>query len=331
MQQPFRPCRRRATLALAVVATTLPSIGLRAQPAYPERPVRIVLPFAPGAANDLVLRTLAERLAQRWGQAVVVDNRPGGGTLIGSDFVAKSAPDGYTLLANVTSIVQNPALRRKMPYDTQRDFVPVAQINRQHLAVLARPGLGVQSVTELIAHAKSNPGKVTFASWGLASTAHMIFEKIQIDGGVSMVHVPYKGSQDIVKALLTSEVDAAVTDMVTPLPHIRAGRLRIIGVNGPVRAPVFPAVQTLAEANVSGFEPYGWFGLFAPAGTPPAIVRKIAQDLNTVQADPELTRRFVEDLQVYPSNTTPEEFKAIFERDLAVWASVIRRAGITLD
>jgi tripartite-type tricarboxylate transporter receptor subunit TctC len=332
MGKDFSRSRRRLGLALAgapFVAGVAPAWGQAG--AYPDRPVRIVIPSVAGSTNDLVLRILAERLSQRWGQPVVVDNRPGGATLIGSDFVAKSPPDGYTLLANVTSIVQNPALRRRMPYDTLRDFAPVAQINRQHLAVIVRPGLPVNSVTELIAYARANPGKVSFGSWGIASTAHMICEKIQIDGGVSMVHVPYKGAQDIVRALMNGEADAGGSDMLTPLPHIRAGRVRIIGVNGPARAPLYPNVQTLAEAGVTGFEAYGWFGLFAPAGTPAAVVRKISQDLNAVQADPELARRFIDEMQVYPSNTTPEEFTAIFERDLGIWAAVIKRAGISLD
>jgi len=323
---------RRSMLALAGIPLISAAPAVRGQSgAYPERPVRIVIPSVAGATNDVVLRVIAERLSQRWGQPVIVDNRPGGGTLIGSDFVAKSPPDGYTLLANVTSIVQNPALRKKMPYDTLKDFVPVTQINRQHIVVLVRSGLPVNSINELIAYAKANPGRVSFGSWGVASTAHMIFEKIQIDGGVSMVHVPYKGAQDIVRALMTGEADAGGSDMLTPLPQVRAGRVRVIGVNGPARAPQFPNVQTLAEAGVTGFEPYGWFGLFTPAGTPAAVVRKISQDVNAVQSDPELTRRFIDEMQVYPSNTTPEEFKAIFERDLGIWAAVIKRAGISLD
>ena len=185
-------------------------------------------------------------------------------------------------------------------------------------------------MTELVAYAKANPGKVNFATWGIASTAHMVFEKIRIDTGAPMVHVPYKGSQEINKALLTGEADVAVMDVVTPLPHIRSGKLRAIAVNGPVRAPIFPEVQTLSEGGIAGFEPYGWLGLFAPAGTPAAIVRKIAADLNAVQADPALAKRW-DDLQVYPSDTTPEQFKAIFDKDLATWTAVIRRTGLTID
>jgi tripartite-type tricarboxylate transporter receptor subunit TctC len=261
---------------------------------------------------------------------VLVDNKPGGGTIIGTDMVAKAAPDGHTLLANVSAIVQNPALRKKMPYDTAKDLAPVAQINRQHLVLVARPDLPIRNVAELVAYAKANPGKVNFATWGVASTAHMIFEKVRIDTGAAMVHVPYKGSQEINKALLTGEADVAVMDIVTPLPHIRAGKLRPIAVNGPVRAPMFPEVQTLSEAGIGGFEPYGWLGLFAPAGTPAAVIRKIADDLNSVQSDPALAKRW-EDMAVYPSETTPAQFKAIFEKDLATWTAVIRRTGLTVD
>ena len=333
MNHPLPGRLRRRSLLLAVAS---PAIGLvpaatLAQAAdFPARPVRIVLPFAPGAANDLVVRLLAERLSQRWGHSVIVDNRPGGGTIIGTDAVAKAAPDGHTLLANVSAIVQNPALRKKMPYDTARDLAPVAQINRQHLVLVARPDLPIRNVRELVAYAKANPSTVNFGTWGVASTAHMIYEMTRLETGAPMVHVPYKGSQDILKALFSNEAHVAVMDVVTPLPHIQAGRLRAIAVNGPQRAPVFPEVQTLSEGGVPGFEAYGWLGLFAPAGTPAAIVRKIADDLNAVQSDPALARRW-EELQVYPSQTTPEQFKAIFERDLASWGAVIRRTGLTLD
>lgn len=328
---PSRLRRRSVLLAAASPAIgLLPGAALAQATDFPARPVRIVLPFSPGAANDLVLRLLAERLSQRWGQPVVVDNKPGGGTIIGTDAVAKAAPDGHTLLANVSAIVQNPALRKKMPYDTAKDLAPVVQINRQHLVLVARPDLPIRNVRELVAYAKANPSKVNFATWGVASTAHMIYEMTRLETGAPMVHVPYKGSQDIVKALLSNEAHVAVMDVVTPLPHIQAGRLRAIAVNGPQRAPVFPDVQTLSEGGVPGFEAYGWLGLFAPAGTPAAIIRKIADDLNTVQADPALAKRW-EELQVYPSQTTPEQFKAIFEKDLATWGAVIRRTGLTLD
>lgn len=297
---------------------------------FPSRPVRIVLPFPPGAVNDLVLRLLAERLSTRWEQPVLVENKPGGGTLIGTDLVAKAAPDGHTLLANVTSIIQNPALRRRLPYDTLKDIVPVAQINRQQLAVIVRGDLPVQSFSELVAYAKARPGKLNFATWGIASTAHLIYEKTRVDTGAQMVHVPYKGSQEIVKALLTGEADAAVTDLLTPSQYFGDGRIRVVGVTGPERAPGLPHVQTLKEGGVGGFEPFGWLGLFAPGGTPMPILRQIAGDLNAIQADPALSRRFAE-MMVHPSTTTPEQFKQIFDRDLAVWTGVIKSTAVTLD
>jgi tripartite-type tricarboxylate transporter receptor subunit TctC len=322
---------RRRVLRLAGLALATPALSRSAlAQAWPSRPVRWIVPYPAGGTTDLVARLVGDFAAERLGQAIVIDNKPGGGTIIGTDMVAKAAPDGHTLLANVSAIVQNPALRKKMPYDTAKDLAPVAQINRQHLVLVARPDLPIRNVAELVAYAKANPGKVNFATWGVASTAHMIFEKVRIDTGAAMVHVPYKGSQEINKALLTGEADVAVMDIVTPLPHIRSGKLRAIAVNGPIRAPLFPEVQTLSEGGISGFEPYGWLGLFAPAGTPPAIIAKIAEDLNSVQADPALAKRW-EDLQVYPSQTTPAQFRAIFEKDLATWTAVIRRTGLTVD
>lgn len=329
---PFLTRRRFGLLGAAALAPAMGGLASAfAQGAsFPTRPVRIVLPFPPGAVNDLVLRVLAERLAHRWGQPVMVENKPGGGTIIGTDQVAKSAPDGHTLLANVSSIVQNPWLRKKLPYDTLKDLVPVAQINRQQLVVVVRGGLPVKNFSGLIAYARAHPGKLNFATFGIASTAHMIHAKTEFDTGVNMLHVPYRGSQDIMKALLTGEADAAVSDLLTPSQYYADGRIRPVGVTGPERAPNFPQVQTLKEGGVSGFEPYGWLGLFAPGGTPAPILQQIAADLAAVQAEPALVKRFAE-MMVQPYSTTPEQFKQVFDRDLAVWGEVIKTTGVSLD
>ena len=331
----FSQALTRRQLGLIGAAALAPALGgvpaaLAQAASFPTRPVRIVLPFPPGAVNDLVLRLLSERLAQRWGQAVMVENKPGGGTIIGTDTVAKAAPDGHTLLANVSSLVQNPWLRKKLPYDTVKDISPVTQINRQQLLVVARGNLPVKSYTELIAYAKAHPGKLNFATFGIATTPHMIHEMTRHETGAEMVHVPYRGSQEIMKALLTNEADVAVSDLLTPSQYFADGRIRPIAVTGPERAVELPQVQTLKEAGVSGFDRFGWLGLFAPGGTPAPILRQIAADLAAVQSDPALVKRFSE-MMVHPVSDTPEQFKQVVEQDMALWGKVIKTIGVSVD
>ena len=333
MKQHPGSLRRRTLMAAALAApaaTVFPSLAAAQGSDFPSRPVRIVLPFPPGTANDITLRLLAERLSARWKQPVIVDNRPGGSSIIGTDAVAKSAPDGYTLLANITLIVQNPALRKKLPYDP-KDLTAVTQLNRQQLAVFVRSELPVRNFNELVALAQSKPGSLNFASWGLGSTAHLMFEKIQLDKGVKMVHVPYKGGAEINKAVLAGEADIGVADLLSPDAFFKAGKLRVIAVTGPQRLARMPDVQTLAEAGAKGFEGYNWVGLFAPANTPPAIVRRISDEINAIQADPALNRRFREDMFVEPSETTPQDFARIYERDMATWTQVIKETRVTLE
>jgi tripartite-type tricarboxylate transporter receptor subunit TctC len=322
--------RRQLLAQAAVLAGSAAVPGMAMASSYPDRPVKIVLPFPPGTVNDVTLRLVGEELSKRWKQPVVIDNRPGASSIIGTDAVAKSAPDGYTLLANIGLIVQNPALRKKLPYKFE-DLRAVTQFNRQQLPVFVRADLPFQNVAQLLEHARANPGKLNFATWGLGSTAHLIQEKMRVDNGAPMTHVPYRGGADIVKALLSGEADVAVADWLSPNPHIKSGKLRVIGVTGPQRAPNLPQVQTLAEAGVTGFEGYNWFGLLAPAGTPDAIVRKIANDVREIQQAQELRRRFVEEMFVEPTGTTPEEFSQILAKDLRTWTSVIQRVGVTLE
>ena len=331
MQTPFPHLTRRRLLAAGAGLAALHGGGALAQAGdFPNRPVRIVLPFPPGTVNDAVLRLVGDGLAQRWKQPIVIDNRPGASSIIGSDHVAKAAPDGYTLLANITLVVQNPALRKKLPYAFS-DLRAVTQFNRQQLPVFVRADLPVQNVTQLLALARAQPNKINFATWGLGSTAHLLLEKMRVDNDAPMLHVPYKGGADIIKALLSGEADVAVADLLSPDAHFKSGKLRVIGVTGPVRLPSMPQVQTLQEAGVTGFDGYNWLGLFAPARTPDAIVRRLSEDIQAVQADPALTRRFVEEMYVHPSATTPEEFAQIVDRDLQTWTSVIRRVNVALD
>lgn len=323
--------RRALQLAAATLAGLLAAGPAIAQePDFPTGPVRIVLPFPPGTVNDTILRILGERLSQRWKQQVTIENKPGASSMIGAAAVAQAKPDGHTMLANITLMVQNPVLREKLPYDP-KSLVPVTQINRQQLPVFVRSDLGVDSMTRLLAHAQANPGKVNFASWGTGSTAHLIKAKIEQDKKVSMTHVPYKGGADIVRALLAGEADVAVADFLSPNAHFQSGKFRVIAVTGPRRVADLPDVPTLAEAGVAGFEGYNWLGLFAPAGTPAAVLRKVATDIAAVQDDPMLQARFRKEMFVEPTSTSVEEFQNIYARDAQTWAAVIRSTRITLD
>jgi len=335
MNTPSRPARRRALARAANTAALIALCGL-ALPAsaqadnYPDRTVRIVLPFPPGTVNDTVLRLLADGMSAQWKQPVVVENKPGASSMIGTAQVAQAPADGYTLLANISLILQNPALRSKLTYDPKA-IMPVTEINRQQLAIFVRADLPIHSLQELIAYAKERPGKVNFASWGIGSTAHLIREKFQIDQGVDMAHVPYKGGQEINRAVAAGEADVGVADFLSPMPLVRSGKLRIIGTTGPARMPAMPQAQTLAEAGVKGFESYNWFSLFAPAGTPASVVQKIAETVHAVQDDPALLQRFREEMLVYPVKTTPEEFAKIYERERQIWTQIAEQTGLRLD
>lgn len=325
---------RRFTLKVAtlVVLATLLAAGpaLAKDGDFPTGPVRIVLPFPPGTVNDSILRIVAERLSQRWKQPVTVDNKPGASSMLGATAVSQAKADGHTLLANITLMVQNPALRAKLPYDPKA-LVPVTQINRQQLPVFVRSDLGIDSTTKLFAYAQANPGRLNFASWGIGSTAHIIKAKLEQDKKITMTHIPYKGGADIVKALLSGEADVAVADFLSPSAHFQSGKLKVIAVTGPKRFANMPNVPTLAEAGVAGFEGYNWFGLFAPTGTPSAVLKKIAMDIAAVQSDPALQARFKNEMFVEPTATTPEEFQKIYARDAQTWTSVIRATKIALD
>lgn len=296
---------------------------------FPSRPVKIVVPFPPGAANDAIVRGIADKLSQRWGQAVVVDNRPGGSSIIGTSEVAAAPPDGHTLLANVTLMIQNPLLRKNLPYDPTK-LVPVTQINRQQLLIVVNGKTSVRTLDDLAEVARKNPGKLNYATFGIGSTAHMMLAKFAQDRDLDLVHVPYKGAGDILRALLAGDVEIAVTDLLSPREYFATGELRAVATTGPTRIASYPAVQTMEEAGITGFKNYNWLGLFAPTGTPETIVREISDAFNEVQKDPKLAAWF-EEMAVLPSDTTPEAFRDIYKRDSEAWANVIRVTGITVE
>lgn len=318
-----------AALAAASMCLTPWTASAAAADDFPSRPVKIVVPFPPGAANDAIARAIAEKLSERWQQPVIVENRPGGSSIIGTSVVAEAPPDGHTLLANVALMIQNPLLRKNLSYDPAK-LVPVTQINRQQLLIVVNGKTPVHNLDELAALAKQQPGKLNYATFGVGSTAHLMLAKFAKDRDLDLVHVPYKGSGDMLRALIAGDVQIAVTDVLAPQAHFASGALRPIAVTGPERVSRYPAVQTMNEAGISGFGNYSWLGLFAPAGTPDDVILKISNAFNEVQKDPKLAAWF-NDMGVMPSSTSPAQFRAIYAHDQNVWADVINVTGITVE
>lgn len=322
---------RRALLASS--AAVVPAFNVFGQSAtFPSKPVRIVFPFPPGTANDVAVRMVAERLSAKWKQPVLVDSKPGASTIIGTDMVVRAPADGHTLLANITLVLQNTALGRKLPYNVQTDLRPIAQIHRSQLSVLSRTDFPAKNLTEMFALAKrSTEMKFNFASWGLGSTAHIVYEKMRVDQKIDYTHVPYKGGSEIITGLLVGDVQVGMADLLSPAPHIKSGKIKVIGVTGPRRRPEYPNAPTLAESGVTGFEGYNWLGLFAPAALDTRIAMQINEAVAEALSDPVLVKRFTDDLIVEPARLSLNEWTQTVERDLTSWRAVVQRAKVTVD
>ena len=293
---------------------------------YPVKPIRIIVPNPPGGSNDLVGRLVAERLRNRWGQPVLVENRAGASGRIGAEFVAKSAPDGYTLLVSApAALVINKNLYAKLSYDADA-FVPVSVITAGTGVLVVHSGVAAASVQQLIDYAKANPGKLTYASQGTGTIAHLAGALFDLTTGVKTVHVPYKGSAPAVADLVGGQVNMLFSELATALPHINAGRLRALGVGSAGRHPLLPNVALLSEA-MPGFLFSYWTGMVAPAGTPPAIARRLSTEVAEGLKDPELSKR-VHDASLEPIGSTPEETAAFFRSESERWGRVIRLTGI---
>ncbi|WP_296468040.1 tripartite tricarboxylate transporter substrate binding protein [Pigmentiphaga sp.] len=297
---------------------------------YPNRPVRIVIPFAPGGSNDIVGRLIGEELAKRLGQPFIVDNRGGAGGTIGTDLVAKSRPDGYTLLLISTPHTANATLYKKLPYDPNKDFAPIARMATAPLLISVYPGLPVKTLSELIAYAKANPGKLNYVSSGVGSSQHLVSELFQIRAGISMTHVPYKGAGAALADVAAGHAQVSVGTVLQALPHVKANRLRPLAVSGPQRQAVLPDVPTVDEAGLSGYDGDNWWGLLAPAGTPQAIVDKLSKTVADILAEPEMRRR-LEAESATVAYLAPEPFGKFLASETIKWAELIKRLGIQAD
>ncbi len=316
-------------VVLAICALALAAAGASAQ-TYPVRLIRIAVPVPPGGSNDLLARIVAEKLAASMGQPVVVDNRPGASGNIATEFVAKSAPDGYTLLMANTAHVINPSLFPKLPYDPVRDFSPVALMVSVHFALVVHPSVPARSVKEFIAYARSRPGALTFASAGNAAPHHLAMELLKSMARVDLTHVPYKGAGQFVPALVAGEVSSVIGAVNSLLPHVRSGRLRALGMAGSRRTPLLPGVPTIAEAALPGFALDNWGGMLVPAGTPRAIIDRLNGEIVKALRDPQIVDQLAaQGIEVIGS--TPEEFQELMKTHLAKWARVVREANIRLE
>jgi tripartite-type tricarboxylate transporter receptor subunit TctC len=317
---------------LAFVAAAAAASGAPLQGAadYPSRPVRLVVPFAPGGTNDVIGRILAEKLATRLGQAVVVDNRPGANSVVGAEIVAKAAPDGHTLLIVAAGFAVNPSLRKTLPYDTVRDFAPLGLVGGGPYLLVVHPSVPAKDLGELVTWAKSRAGAVSYASTGTGSPPHLAAELLRIAAGIEMQHVPYKGGGQVLPDLLAGRVSLFFGSVSTLAAHVQAGRLRAIAVTTTRRAPSLPDVPTVIESGIAGYEVNGWYGLLAPARTPGAIVRRLNAELRAA-LDERDTRARLAQRGIEPQPGSPEEFAALIRDEIAKWAKVVRAAGIQAD
>lgn len=305
----------------------LVTAGLHAQP-YPAKPIRMMVPFPAGGGSDTIGRAIGQKLAERLGQPIVVENRPGAGGSIGADVVAKSAPDGYTILLGSTSeLVQYPNVNPKIPYDPVRDFAPITLVGTVPLVLIVHPSLPVRSVKELVALTKARPGEINFGSAGNGSTTHLAVELFILMTGARMTHVPYKGSPQAVADLVAGNVQLGIPTMPAALSFIKAGRAKALGVTSGKRAAVLPDVPTLQEAGVRGYETDLWTGILAPAGTPPAVLTKLHTEIVHVAGLPEVKEALGRQ-GAAPESSTPQEFSAYIKSEFSKWARVVKEANV---
>jgi len=319
------------TLTALVLAgfTALSPLVVGAQQSFPNKPIKFVVPFPPGGSVDPLARTLALKMSESFGQQVIVENRPGGNTLIGTDAVAKSPPDGYTILMSATSHVTNPQLA-PAPYDPVKDFVPIATISSSDMMLVLHPSVPANNLREVIALAKAKPGQLNFASAGSGNPNHLAGELFNMMAGVKTTHVPYKGGAPAVNDLVGGQVQMHYGSPITVMPHVRAGRLKAIAVTGPNRLANFPEIPTFAEAGLPGFEIRIWFGVFAPAGTPADVVTKLSNELNRISALPDIKARLdAVGMERYALNAA--QFQAQLRVDMEKYGRIIKEANVKLD
>jgi tripartite-type tricarboxylate transporter receptor subunit TctC len=316
-----------SALVFAAMSMVLGETFAQAPARYPERPIRLVVPFAPGGTNDVIGRIVGERLAARLGQPVVVDNRAGANSVLGSEIVAHATPDGHTLLIVAAGFAINPSLRKKLPYDTVRDFAPVGLVGGGPYLMVIHPAVPAKSVGEFVSWARSRPGQVNYASVGVGSPPHLAAELLKISASIDLNHVPYKGGGAVLPDLIAGRVSMFFGSISTLKPQVDTGKLRAVAVTTVKRAPALPGVPTFIESGLKDYEVDGWYGLLAPGKTPAAIVNRLNAELRQVLNEAETRERFLQ-RGMQPAPGTAQEFAALIRSEIAKWGKVIRAAGI---
>jgi len=319
---------KRTTRWLAVLAASLAAFSAAAQ-TYPTKPVKIVVGFAPGGGSDFAARVVAQQLTERLKSQVIVENKPGAGSLLGAEFVIKSAPDGYTLLLTPASYTVNPSVY-KLTFDPLNDITPIAQISKGPYIVAVHPSVAAKTLQELVAYAKANPGKLSYASSGNGAHIHVATEYFLYTAGINIVHVPYKGTGPALNDTVGGQVQMIFGSVATALQYVKSGRLRPLAVTTPKRIAAAPDVPTVAESGYPGWEVTNWHGLVGPKGLPKDIVQRLNKEINVAVHSEELKKVLSSD-GLEPAGGTPEELAALLKAEVARWAQVVKRANIKID
>ena len=314
-------------ITAALIAMTGAAV---AQQSYPAKSIRFIVPFPPGGSTDPLARIIGQRLAEAWGQQVIVDNRPGGNTIIGTEAVARSAPDGYTILYAGSTHIINSLLFRNLPYDSIKDFAPVTSLTRSQYVLVLHPSVPANNLQEFIALAKSKPGQLDYGTSGTGNPNHLAMELFSQMTGIKLQHVPYKGAAPAVVDLLSGRVQVFCSVPISFIPYIQSGKLKAIGITGDARSPALPQVPTFAEAGLPAFAPQGWGGVAAPAGTPKAVIDKLAAEIARILSLPDTREKLIAQGHD-PFITTPEQFVALWHADLAKYAKIISTAKIKIE
>jgi tripartite-type tricarboxylate transporter receptor subunit TctC len=320
-----------ATMSFFAALLAMPAPAVAAdESAYPTRPIRIVVSTAAGGGIDTVARRVAAKLQEAWGQSVIVENRPGAGQVIGANFVAKSAPDGYTLLCISSTHTMTPGLMPKLPYDAVKVFAPVTMLAYAPNILVVNPSLPARNLKEFVALAKAKQGKLNYGSAGTGSLGHLGMESLKSLTGMEIAHVPYKGAAPALNAVLAGEVSAEIVQIMSALPYVKAGKLRALGNTAAARSLAAPDIPTMAEAGVPGFNGSSWFGIVAPAKTPPAIVARLNREFVRIMNTPAMKAQFISEGAI-PVADSPEEFAQKIQGEIASWTRLVKTMGITLE
>ena len=329
MTSPLSPHLARARFAVALLLAAIASAPTAAQD-YPTRPVRLIVPFAPGGSADVFGRFIAQRLQESLGQSFIIDNRPGGGSIIGTDAVAKAAPDGYTLLVMSNTHTVNESLIPTKPFQLMRDFAPVAPLNASDLVLVAKAGLPAANLGELIKAAKARPGAMSYASSGPGTPYHMAGELFKTMAGIFVVHIPYRGSAGARTDVLGGQVEMMFDAIPTMNEHIKSGKVKALATTGRTRSAVLPEVPTMNEAGVPGYEATLWLGVMAPKGTPPAIIAKLNAEIAKITSNPDVRRTWAAQ-GTAAMTMSAAEFTRYLETDIAKWANVVKASGAKVE